>query len=217
MSPTTSPEAPASTAPASRNPLRRARLTTRDLISVGIFTALYFAIVFVFAMAGFLGPLVMFGGFALGVVLNGLVIALLIARTPRFGALGLVGVLSGVLLVLSGQAWYVPVIGLLLGLLADLIVTSGSVARLPARIPLAYAVLSLAASVAPMGPLYLATEDYLEITVQQMGQEYADGLAALANPWFLLVWTVVAFALGLLGGWLGVRANRKHFVRAGLA
>ncbi|WP_181274478.1 MptD family putative ECF transporter S component [Brevibacterium oceani] len=190
-------------------------LTARDLISVGIFTALYFAITFIFAMAGFLGPLVMFAGFGVGIILNGIVVALFVVRTPKLGALTLLGGINGVLLILSGQTWLVVPAGLICGFLADLIITRGDASRLSRRIPWAYAVLAVT-SVVPLLPIAFDSQAYFETTAEQMGQAYADAFAALMQAWVLPAWTLISFVLGLVGGHLGVRSSRKHFERAGL-
>ncbi|MCS4592286.1 MptD family putative ECF transporter S component [Brevibacterium sediminis] len=191
-------------------------LTARDLISVGIFTALYFAIVFIFAMVGFLGPLAMFVGFGIGIILDGIVVALFVVRTPKLGALTLLGGINGVLLVFSGQTWLVVPAGLIAGFLADLVVTRGDPARLPRRIPWAYAVLAMT-TVVPLLPIAFDSQAYFASTAEQMGQDYADAFASLMQAWVLPAWTVISFGLGLTGGLLGVRVTRKHFERAGLA
>ena len=61
-------------------------MKTKDFINIGVFTAIYFVIVFGFGMMGFLGPIAMFAGYALGLIVNGIVITLFKARVPKLGA-----------------------------------------------------------------------------------------------------------------------------------
>ncbi|MDO5719784.1 MAG: MptD family putative ECF transporter S component, partial [Actinomycetaceae bacterium] len=60
-------------------------------------------------------------------------------------------------------------------------------------------------------------DEYYAGITEQMGAEYAEGMRALFTTPVILMWSVLIFVLGVIGGWLGTRAFRKHFQRAGLA
>ena len=207
------PAAPTSAADQART---RSRLTVRDLISLGVLTALYYVVLLVPSLIGAFAPILMFVGWAIGILLNGMVIALLITRTPKLGALTLLGLLTGVLMTLTGNTWLTIPGAALLGLAADLIVTTGPRATLAKRVPPAYAVLTLWFLV-PLLPIFINSDAYFADVAGQMGEDYAAGMEAIFQPWVIGVWGLVLLVLGFIGGVIGVRTTRRHFARAGLA
>jgi energy-coupling factor transport system substrate-specific component len=210
----TSKERTLSDAPsaATRRPVR---FTGRDLINVGIFTAIYFVVFFSFGMLGFIGPWFSGLGYFLGIIANGVVIALYLSRVPKVGALTLLGFISSLLMLLTGHPWFTLVTSTGVGLVADLIAKAGDHrnAKLNA---LAYAVLS-GWYVGPMLPVLWDTAGYGEYVAESMGQDYADAyltvFGAATLPWWLLGF----FGVGLVGGGFGQRTLRRHFARAGVA
>lgn len=190
-------------------------LTARDLINVGIFTALYFVVAFGTGMIGIFNPALMFVGWVIAILLNGIVVALYLARTPKFGALTLMAAIISVLMTLTGHTPLSIPLMIIVGLIADT-----AFARLRHRprlaVPLAYALLSLAI-VIPLLPILFSADEYFATITEQMGPEYTEEMRALFQPWVIGVWAIVAFVLGWIGGIIGVRAGRRHFSRAGLA
>lgn len=189
-------------------------LTTRDLINAGIFSALYFVLTFVTGMVGFAGPQFMFVGWAIGVIVNGIVLALYVARTPKLGALTILGGINGVAFMLTGHyAW--SLFGcLVLGFFADLILTKLRLS-INQTFPLAYAVFCTWITM-PFVPLILDTDSYYVNIADQMGQQYADAMAQIFQPWTIGILGIGAFIFGIIGGIIGLRVSRKHFESAGL-
>ena len=70
-------------------------MKTRDFINIGIFSAIYFVLVFGTGMLGIINPAMMFVGYALGLIANGAVVMLFKSRVPKIGALALMGLLVG--------------------------------------------------------------------------------------------------------------------------
>lgn len=69
-------------------------MKTRDFINIGVFTAIYFVLVFGTGMLGIINPAMMFVGYALGLIANGAVVMLFKSRVPKIGALALMGLCS---------------------------------------------------------------------------------------------------------------------------
>nr|WP_282441462.1 MptD family putative ECF transporter S component [Corynebacterium antarcticum] len=189
------------------------RLDTRDFINVGIFTVIYFLILFATGMLGMIGPLIMFVGFGLGLLLNGTVIALYLARTPKMGALTLMSLIVGILFVLTGHPWITPIVSTLAGFCGDI-----AFARLRGgwRMPVAYAIFSQL-YMAPWVPLLYNSTGYVDDIAGTMGQDYIDALEFFLQPRSMIVWMILVFILALIGGRIGVRVGRRNFARAGLA
>ncbi|CAB0528827.1 MptD family putative ECF transporter S component [Corynebacterium diphtheriae] len=190
------------------------RLTTRDLINAGIFSALYFVVTFATGMVGFAGPQFMFIGWLIAAIANGIVLALYVARTPKLGALALVGGVNGLAFTLTGHYFWTLLGCLILGFIADLIITKSRLS-IDKAFPLAYAVFCTWITM-PFMPLILDTDSYYADVADQMGQQYADAMANIFQPWTIGVIAIGLFFVGLIGGIIGVKVSRKHFESSGL-
>lgn len=191
-------------------------LTTRNLIDIGVFAALYFAVITVTGLISAAAPIFLIAGWIVSIPLNGIVIALFVSRVPKLGALTLLGLAFGAIMALSGYHWASIPLPAILGLLADLVITRGPRSTLATRIPIAYAIFSLVL-VVPLLPIFLNADAYYADIAAQMGPGYADDMRTLFQPWVPAAWAACLLALGYLGGLLGVRVLRRHFSRSGLA
>lgn len=196
----------------------KSKLSTRDLINIGVFTVIYVIIFFGLGMLGIISPQMMLVGFAAAILLNGYVFILLLARSPKMFTLTILGLLSGIVMVLTGHPWFLVITTPVLGLIADFIATSGGTAKRlePKRAMLAYAVFTLW-YIFPLLPMFFAADDYFGKIEAEMSVEYADSMRELFTVPVFAGWCVAIFILGLAGGWLGVKAWSKHFKRAGLS
>ncbi len=190
-------------------------LTARDLINVGIFTAIYFVIMFASGMLGIAGPALLLVGHAISVLANGIVIALYLARVPKVGALTLMGLIVGLLMTLTGHAWIGIFTTTLLGFGADLIARSGQF-RARIRNIVAYAVFSLW-YLSPSLPVLWDSAGYRADLEREMGADYADRFSQIFNTNTLVFIGIYFFVIALIGGWLGQQVLRRQFRRAGVA
>ena len=103
--------------------MKNTKLIGKDLILTGALTALMFIIYMIISIVMSLaGPVTnVFYPPAVSVV-NGIVMMLLLAKVPKFGALSIAGVIQGLLSFLVGAFWTVGT-GLIVGaLLADFLI-----------------------------------------------------------------------------------------------
>ncbi len=190
-------------------------LNTRDLINVGVFTAVYFVVMFGLGMIGFVNPLMMFVGHALALIANGVVVALFLARVPKFGAMTTLGIIVTVLMLVTGHYWLTPILGSGVALLGDLIARSGNY-RAPLLNSLGYAIFSLWYTV-PLFPIFYDTAGYRKDLESSMSVDYANTFMDLVTPTVIVVWAFIVLVLAFAGGLLGQRVLGRHFRRAGLA
>lgn len=190
-------------------------LKPKDLITVGIFTALYFVVFFGFGMLGLFGPAVHAVGIVLGSLANGIVFALYITRIRKPGMIFLTGIISSLLMVLTGHAWTTLVTAAVFSILAEIVLARGRYRSARAS-ALAYGVFSLWVA-GPILPLYYQHDAYIADIGKKMGDGYARAWETLFSPAFLLGLLVVVFVSSFLGGRLGQKMLRKHFMRAGIA
>ena len=205
-------EAPAAASPA---PSADHSLKPKDLITVGVFTAMYFVVFFGFGMLGLFGPAVHAVGIVLGSLANGIVFALYITRIRKPGMIFLTGIISSLLMVLTGHAWTTLVTAAVFSILAEIVLARGRYRSARAS-ALAYGVFSLWVA-GPILPLYYQHDAYIADIGKKMGDGYARAWETLFSPAFLLGLLVVVFVSSFLGGRLGQKMLRKHLMRAGIA
>ena len=205
-------EAPAAASPA---PSADHSLKPKDLITVGVFTAMYFVVFFGFGMLGLVGPAVHAVGIVLGSLANGIVFALYVTRIRKPGMIFLTGIISSLLMVLTGHAWTTLVTAAVFSILAEIVLARGRYRSARAS-ALAYGVFSLWVA-GPILPLYYQHDAYIADIGKKMGDGYARAWETLFSPAFLLGLLVVVFVSSFLGGRLGQKMLRKHFMRAGIA
>ena len=190
------------------------KLTARDFVNVGIFTVLYFFVTFLGGCVGMVSPAMMLAGFAVAIAVDGTIIMLYLAKTPIFGAMTTLGLILGILMVLTGHFWGTVVLTTLLGLAADAIAASGNY-RSRVRNIIGYGV-STAWFIGPFLPIFINSDAYFKQMDQQMGADYSASMAQLFTPGVTVLFALVGVAIGLLGGWIGTRLIDKHFAKAGM-
>ena len=189
------------------------RLVLKDLVNIGIFSVIYFAVMFIVGMPlGFLVVTYLAFPFAASLVL-GLVALFFLAKTPKPFALFIFAAIPGCLMTLMGHTPVVAVHSLIIATLAELVrkaigykTVKGSIAG--------YALMSLGLCGA-FWQIFLLKDQYYALTEKMMGAEYATQLVSLPI-WIMPILYVTAFAGGLLGGLLGKKVLKKHFEKAGL-
>ena len=101
------------------------KLQAKDLISLGLFTVLYFVIGCCVAIPIGFVPIFLPVLGALWALITGIPFMLFLTRVKKFGMVTIMGILSGLLMGLTGMGfWGVP-LGAVFGLLGDLILKSG--------------------------------------------------------------------------------------------
>ncbi|WP_103063231.1 MptD family putative ECF transporter S component [Actinomyces qiguomingii] len=190
-------------------------LTPRDLITVGVFTALYFVIGFAFGFVGVLGPVAQAVGMIVSAAVNGIVFSLYITRIRKPGMVLLTGLIAALLMVLTGHAWTTLVAAVVFSGIAELILARGHYRSARAAI-LAYAFFTLWV-IGPIVPMYYQRDAYLADIAEQMGDAYAAAWETVFSPGPFAAILAVIFVSACLGGLLGQKMLRKHFIRAGIA
>lgn len=197
--------------------MKSTKLVGKDLILTGALTAvmfvIYMAVSIVMSLAGpvtnvFYPPAVS--------VANGIVMMLLLAKVPKFGALSIAGVIQGLLTFLMGAFWTVGT-GLIVGaLIADFLII-GTKEISTKKMIAAYSVFSGIFTFGAISPMKIFRDAFMELTLSNgISQEYVDGLKNMTEWPMLTVIIITGFVGGLLGGFIGLKVLKKHFVKAGL-
>lgn len=191
------------------------RLNGKDLLNVGIFTAVYFVLnLLVAAVLGLIPAVSMLVPFVSSFIL-GVPMMLYFMKVKKFGMVLITYIVYGVLLALAGVGIYTLVLGIVFALIAELILRLGKYQK-PNLAILAFAIASIGANGNVLS-MVLASTEYLEGKAATYGSEYMQLMQSYFSGWWVLpLLALSAFLGGLLGGLLGKSVFKKHFIRSGV-
>ena len=191
-------------------------MSGRDLMTIGIFLAIYIVLYFAITMFGFLNPVMMLVTLGLSIVVGAIPFMLFLARVKHAGMVVLFTIVLGILLLVIG---FPPLsIGILVALavVVELVLAATGYRSRWAGV-LSYTIFSVW-NTAPLLPLFYDRQGYFSSpSMSRMGPEYTARLDAFLSPGVLIGFDIAAVLLGLIGGVIALRLLRKNFARAGLA
>lgn len=190
------------------------KLQAKDLINVGIFSAVYFVIFFVGMMLGYIPIFIPLLGLVCP-ILCGIPFMLYLTKVKKFGMITLTGVILGLLNLLIGAGVLVLIFGVVFGVLGDLVFKAGSYQNWK-YILLGNGVFSLWI-MGYVSRMFLTRTEFFTFLESNYGAEYTVTLASYTPGWMFPVLFIVTFIGGLLGAILGKAVLKKHFVKAGIA
>lgn len=189
------------------------RIQAKDLINVGIFTAIMFVVCMGVAMLGYI-PIFIPLLSVLVPLVGGIPFMLFLTKVKKFGMVTIMSILIGILIGLMGMGVWVIVVAPVSGILADIIFKSGGYASAKKSI-LGYGVFSVWV-IGNFIPIVVTRNNYFDMLVSGYGREYAETLMGYIPDWSLIPLLGACFVFGLLGALLGRALLKKHFVRAGI-
>ncbi len=185
----------------------------KDLINIGIFSAIYFVIMFAVAMLGMI-PIFLPLLSVIVPILGGIPFMLFLTRVKKFGMIWIMSIIMGIMMLLTGMSWPPLAVSVVSGLLAELVYKSGNY-KSAAKAVITNGVFSLWVA-ANYLPLFFAADKYWA-SRQNFGQDYIDSVTKLMPMWMCPVTFIAAFVCGVIGGLLGKSLMKKHFEKAGIA
>ena len=194
-----------------------------DLISVGVFTALYFVLVTVATFACALLPGV--GNIllpAVAALISGSVYMLLAAKLQKFGGITIMGLVMGLFFFVSGHFVLSFAANIICGVAADLVAAAGKY-RSKKLLLASYVVFSYGLT-GPILPLWFMKSAYIaNLTARGKDAAYIDALFAPINTLFapinsgsFVVSMLAILICALVGGFFGQKMLKKHFEKAGI-
>lgn len=194
--------------------MEKRKLQAKDLINVGIFTAIYFVLFFAGMMLGYIPVFIPLLGLVCP-ILCGIPFMLYLTKVKKFGMVSLSGIILGLLNMLIGSGVLVLIFGAVFGVAADLIMKAGRYRSWKCAL-LGNGVFSLWI-MGFVSRMFLTRTEFFESLVSGYGQEYVDTLMSYTPGWMFPVLFVVTFLGGILGALLGKAVLKKHFEKAGIA
>lgn len=195
--------------------IKKKGLTVRDLVTIGIFTAVYVVVFLVGGMVFAPNPVITFYMPIGCALVCGPIFLLLVARVPKHGPIIILGLLIGLLMFATGMHWMMNTAYIVLGIVADLVAGVGKFKSIKLNI-LAYIIFALP----PVGSYVMFFLDKAvwakSIMAGGTEQSYVDTMIASGPNWLLPVIIVGTIIAALLSGLLGRVLLKKQFEKAGI-
>ena len=193
------------------------KLTVPDLISIGVFTALYFVLVTIATFSS----AVIFPGFnnvvlpAFCALISGCVYMLLAAKLQKFGGIAVMGIVMGLFFMTSGHFIISFAGNIVMGIVADLVAKASNYKSKKGL--LASYVLFSYGLFGPVIPMWFMKDAYVA-NLEARGKEaaYIEELFANINMGTFAIAVLATLICALIGGWFGQKMIKKHFVKAGI-
>ena len=193
------------------------KLTVPDLISIGVFTALYFVLV---TIATF-GSAAIAPGFnnvilpAVCALISGCVYMLLAAKLQKFGGISVMGIVMGLFFMTSGHFIISFAANIVMGIVANFVAKAGNYKSKKGL--LASYVLFSYGLFGPVLPMWFMKDAYVA-NLEARGKDaaYIADLFANINMGTFVIAVVLTLVCALVGGWFGQKRVKKHFVKAGI-
>lgn len=190
-------------------------LSIKDLVTIGIFTALLFVTMLVGGIVFAPNPVLTFYMPLGAALLGGPVMMLLIAKVPKHGAIAIVGTLCGVIWFATGMHWAMDLGYIIGGIIGDFIAGSGKYKNKMLNM-LAFICLSLGATGTYIS--YFADRSTWCNYMLKGGtsESYIDAMNAAAKNWMLAVIILGTIVIAGLSAGVGNILLKKQFEKAGI-
>lgn len=193
------------------------KLTVPDLISIGVFTALYFALVTIATFAS----VAIFPGFnnvvlpAFCALISGCVYTLLVVKLQKFGGISVMGIVMGLFFMISGHFIISFAANIVMGIVPDCVAKVGKY-KSKKWIMLSYVLFSYGLF-GPVIPMWFMKDAYVaNLVARGKDAVYIAELFANINMVTFVLAVVATLICALVGGWFGMKMIKKHFVKAGI-
>ncbi|NWL88104.1 MULTISPECIES: MptD family putative ECF transporter S component [unclassified Paenibacillus] len=190
-------------------------LSVKELITIGVFSALYFVFMMIGSAFFAPNPVLTFLMPAGAALLTGPVYLLMIAKVPRFGPILILGIVLAVFTFVTGMYWLWSLACIAAAFIGEWIASLGKYKRMSANIA-SFLIFSLH----PMGSyimLWLNQQSYKEyLTNQGTEAAYMDTMLSTAQDWMLPAMIAGTLLCALISALLGKKLLRKQFEKSGV-
>lgn len=190
-------------------------LSIRDLITTGIFSALFLVVTIAGGGAFACNPVLTYCFPSAVALLNGPVFLLLVAKVPKKGAILILGILMGLTMFVTGMYWMWPIAYFVLGIVSEIIMGIGNFRNIKLNI-LGYVVFSLN-PLATYSMIWINQKEYVAYLISKgTEQAYMDTMIATAQGWMLPAIIMSTIVLAFVSAIIGKRLLNKQFEKAGI-
>ncbi|WFR58658.1 MptD family putative ECF transporter S component [Anaerocolumna sp. AGMB13025] len=191
------------------------QLGVKDLITIGVFTAILFVTMLVGGIIFAPNPVLTFYMPLGAALLGGPVMMLLIAKVPKRGVVTISGILCGVIWFATGMHWAMDLGYVIGGIIGDLIAGSGKYKNKLLNM-IAFICVSLGATGSYIS-YFLDKNGWSNYMVKGgTSSSYIDAMNGAAKNWMLAVILIGTVLVAGISAWIGSKLLRKQFKKAGI-
>lgn len=190
-------------------------LTVKDLVTVGIFSALFLVLALVGGIFFAPNPVLTFYVPVGSALLCGPVYLLMLARVQKRWAAAILGALLCIVWFVTGMHWAMALGYLVMGIAADLAAGIGSY-RSRKLNSLSYILLSLGCTASYL--VFFADPDGWARTMLGNGteQSYIDAMRSTGTVWIMVVMLAGTILAAAVSAFIGCKMLKKQFEKAGI-
>ena len=190
-------------------------LTVKDLVTVGIFSALFLVLALVGGIFFAPNPVLTFYMPVGSALLCGPVYLLMLARVQKRWAAAILGALLCIVWFVTGMHWAMALGYLVMGIAADLAAGIGSY-RSKKLNSLSYILLSLGGTASYL--VFFADPDGWARTMLGNGteQSYIDAMRSTGTVWIMVVMLAGTILAAAVSAFIGCKMLKKQFEKAGI-
>lgn len=193
-------------------------MTVKDVVTVAVMMALFYAISFTIGMATVAVPVIyLYGTAGIEMFLGAIFYMVAANRINKHGLLFIWVMIYALITGAMGYAYMVPYFAVV-GVLAELTMVGKDAYRKPVRNMIGWSVYGIGMVLGIGIPCWVAWESYKQ---QALGSGFADATIKLqydmvSTPALMLVGVVVTVILSALGVMVSQKILKKHFKKAGI-
>ncbi|HFU6938617.1 TPA: MptD family putative ECF transporter S component [Streptococcus agalactiae] len=191
------------------------KLQVKDLIMIGVFSALYFLFNMVGGIPFAMNPVLTFYQPMGSAFLSGIIFMFLIAKAPKKGTISILAIIMCILRLATGMHWAMAVGTLITGIVAELIAGSKSYKNKKMNM-LSFGVFALG-DIGTFLVYFMNPKSWSDAMIKK-GTDitYIESMNAAAADWMIYVIDIGTFLVALLSAWIGMKLLKKQFEKAGI-
>ncbi|WP_040565917.1 MptD family putative ECF transporter S component [Peptostreptococcus stomatis] len=190
------------------------KLKIKDLVTIGVFTVIYFVLMFLSGMIGIV-PILYLAYPTVAGIITGIVIMLFMAKVQKPGGLFILGLICSLIVIAMGNTYVILVHALISMAIAEIIRKTGGYKSFKYNM-LSFAIFNTWICGFLMQVL-LVKDKVIEIAeTRGMGYAYIMKLIALLNFSSMILVYIGAIVGGIIGAYIGKAFLKKHFEKAGI-
>lgn len=190
-------------------------LSVKDLVTTGIFTALFFVFTLVGGIFFAPNPVLTFYMPIGSALLCGPIYLLMVAKVQKRWSVTILGILMGIIMFAASMHWAYSLGFILMGIIADLVAGLGQYRSKKVNI-ISYMLLCLGGTGSYL--VFFADPGSWAKTMLGNGTEqgYIDTMQETGNTWILTIMIVGTLAAAAASAFAGYKMLKKQFEKAGI-
>ena len=190
------------------------KLKIKDLVTIGVFTVIYFVLMFLSGMIGMV-PILYLAYPAVAGIITGIVIMLFMAKVQKLWGLFILGLICSFIVIAMGNTYIILIHALISMVIAEFVRKIGGYKSFKYNM-LSFTIFNTWMCGFLM-QILLAKDKVIEMAeTRGMGYDYIMKLIALLNFRNMIFVYIGAIVGGIIGAYIGKIFLKKHFEKAGI-